>query len=147
MMTRFGDFSLLRVLGESSAAECYEASHDVEGGPFFLKRYRNAPPRYVSALEQRCEALLTVQHGNLAPHIGHGDVDGVWFTVAPLLVGLDLEAFLESCRKRRVVLRWDAVLFVVREVARGVAALHAAAPSSRGPALLHGEVCARHVRL
>ncbi len=146
-MARFGDFTLLDELAESEVADCFGATHDVQGGPFFLKRYRRVDPSYAPVLLYRCEALMAVQHDNLAPHLGHGDVDGVVFTVSPFLEGIDLDGFIESVRQRRVVVKLEAVLFIVREAARGVAALHAAAHDGQRALLAHGDVCTRHVRL
>lgn len=146
-MTRFGDFTLLDELAESEVADCFSATHDVQGGPFFLKRYRRVDPTFMPALLYRCEVLMAVQHDNLAPHLGHGDVDGVVFTVSPYLEGIDLVGFIESLQQRRVIVKLEALLYIVREVARGVAALHAAAHDGQRPLLAHGDVCTRHVRL
>ena len=34
-------------------------------------------------LRQRCEGLMGRSHPNLAPHLGHGAIDGMPFLVAP----------------------------------------------------------------
>ena len=126
MIGRFGEFTLLEEVGESELTDSYRAQHDVQGGPLFLKRYRRLDPSFLPALGQRCEVLMSVQHPNLAPHLGHGELGGVVFTVSPWLEGIDLQQFIDSLRERRVALRLEAVLYIVREMARAVGQTKAA---------------------
>jgi hypothetical protein len=146
-MKRFGEFSLLEELGESDVADCFKANHDAQGGPFFLKRYRHVEPAVAQALYGRCELLMSVSHPNLSQHLGHGDVDGVIFTVSPYVEGVDLDEMIASLRDRRVVLKLETLLYVIREAAIGAHALHAAVTDGRRPLLAHGNLTTRHIRV
>ncbi len=142
MAVRFGDFMLQQELGTSDVAERFRAMHDKLGGPYFVKRYHGLDGAFLHDLAFRCERLMSVKHHALAPHLGHGEVDGVVFVVSPMLDGIDLASFVDSLRERRVILPVTAILYILREVALAVDALHRA-----DRALAHGDVTARHIRL
>lgn len=146
-MSRFGDFTLLEDLGQSATADRYKATHATLGGPFFLKVYRRLDPAYLPELAARGDRLIGQSHPNLAPHLGHGVVDGVGFAVSPWLEGIDLIGLSASLKDRRVNLSLDQCLLIVGDVSTAVAALHAIAPSPTGSRLAHGDVSIGHVRV
>jgi DNA-binding response OmpR family regulator len=139
---RFGEFTLLEELGTSESGERFRAMHDTLGGPFFVKRFSKLDTTFFDDLNQRCEALMTTKHPALAPHLGHGEIDGMPFAVSPWLEGIDLITFRESLLDRRVSLGYDALLYILRRVAEAVATLHGV-----GQFLSHGDVTARHIRV
>ncbi len=143
-MTRLGDFTLLSDLGRSALTDRYTATHNTQGGPFFLKVYSRLPASMHPALLARCESLLSKQHPNLVRHLGHGMMGGVPFTVAPFLDGIDLVELCNSLRDRRVVMGLEATLLVLVDLARAVAGLH---DGGGAPALGHGDVSLGHVRI
>lgn len=143
-MSRFGDFTLLDDLGSSTVADRYKATHATLGGPFFLKVYRRLNPGHLAELQARGDRLIGKSHPQLAPHLGHGVVDGVAFVVSPWLDGLDLIELSTSMKDRRVNLTLDQCLLLLGDLTSGVAALHALADNAR---LAHGDVSLRHVRV
>jgi CheY-like chemotaxis protein len=146
-MSRFGDFTLLEDLGQSATADRYKATHATLGGPFFLKVYRRLDPAHLAELAARGDRLIGQSHPNLAPHLGHGVVDGVGFAVSPWLEGIDLIGLSASLKDRRVNLSLDQCLLIVGDVGTAVAALHAVAPAPTGSRLAHGDVSIGHVRV
>ncbi|HEY1098808.1 MAG TPA: hypothetical protein VGF99_07760, partial [Myxococcota bacterium] len=141
-MSRFGDFTLLEDLGRSALADRYKATHATLGGPFFLKVYRRLDVGHHGELVARGDRLIGQSHPNLAPHLGHGVVEGVPFTVSPWLDGIDLVELAASLKDRRVNLTLDHCLLIVGDLGNAVAALHAIAPR-----LAHGDVSLTHVRV
>ena len=150
-MTRFGDFTLLEELGRSGVADRYKAMHATQGGPFFLKVYSRLDATLYAELVARCEALMGRNHPNLAPHLGHGAVDGLPFVVAPYLDGIDLAELSTSLLDRRVTIGLESVLLVLADLTVAVGALHdIPAPDGHRngtPLLSHGDVSLSHVRL
>jgi len=145
---RFGDFALLDDLGQSEVADRYRAMHDAQGGPFFVKAYVRLPGAHGPDLQTRAGRLIGVRDPRIVPHLGHGLVDGVPFTVAPWVDGFNLEELGRSLRERRVTLSIEALLAIVREVALAVDALHStSARDATGEPLAHGEVTSQHVRI
>ncbi len=142
MAKRFGEFTLLEELGTSESGERFRAMHDALGGPFYVKRFSRLDQSFFGDLNQRCEALMTTKHPSLAPHLGHGEIDGLPFAVSPWLEGIDLVTFRESILDRRVSLGYDVMIYILRQVAEAVAVLHKA-----GLFLTHGDVTARHIRV
>ena len=148
-MSRFGDFTLLEDLGRSATADRYKANHVTLGGPFFLKVHRRLEPGHLAELQGRGDRLIGQSHPNLAPHLGHGVVDGIGFTVSPWLEGLDLVELSASLKDRRVNLTLDQCLLIVGDLGAAVAALHgiAAGPGVTTARLAHGDVSLGHVRV
>lgn len=144
-MQRFGDFTVLENLGRSQVADRFKAMHDTLGGPFFVKRYSRLPTTLYGELHERCERLMGLSTPNLAPHLGHGDVDGVPFAVSPYLEGVDLDDLIRSLKERRITLKLEALLLIARELALAVDGLARVGPGAAPFA--HGDVSAIHVRL
>jgi CheY-like chemotaxis protein len=143
-MARFGDFTLLDDLGSSAVADRHKATHATLGGPFFLKIYRRLPTWQHAELARRGDALIGVSHPNLAPHMGHGVVDGIPFVVSPWLDGLALPEFAASLTDRRVNLTLDQCLLILADLTVAITALHRITPDAR---LAHGDVSIGHVRI
>ncbi len=141
----FGDFTLLEDLGRSAVADRYKAMHAVQGGPFFLKAFTRLDASLHAELNERGDRLIG-HHGNLAPHLGHGTVGDVPFTVSPWLEGIDLVELSASLRDRRVNLTLDHCLIILVELSRSVGALHQLLKST-GTEGAHGDVSIGHVRL
>ena len=146
-MSRFGDFTLLEDHGRSATADRYKATHATLGGPFFLKVYRRLDPAHIAELAARGDRLIGQSHPNLAPHLGHGVVDGIAFSVSPWLEGLDLVELSASLKDRRVHLSLDQCLLILGDLGGAVAALHGISPSPTGSRLAHGDVSLAHVRV
>jgi CheY-like chemotaxis protein len=153
-MTRFGDFTLVEELGRSAVADRYQATHETQGGPLFLKVYSRLDAPLHAELLARCDRLLGRAHPNLAPHLGHGVVDGLPFAVSPYLDGIDLNALSTSLLDRRVHIGLESVLMLLGDLAAAVGGLHASSPTSNGrdasmghAFMAHGDVSIGHVRL
>lgn len=143
-VNRFGDFTLLEELGSSELADRFRAVHDTHGGPFFLKCYHRLPPDRGADLVRRADRLIGQRHPNLCQHMGHGDTDGVYFVVAPLVEGVTLADLLEKCRVVNASLKPSTALYIAREVASGLSALHGLGDVNP---MTHGELSAEHVRI
>ncbi len=143
-MARFGDFTLLDDLGSSAVADRHKATHATLGGPFFLKIYRRLAPGHLPELKFRGDALIGKSHPNLAPHLGHGVVDGIAFVVSPWVEGIDLIELTSSMRDRRVNLTLDHILMILGDLTGAIIALHQMTERTR---LAHGDVSVGHVRV
>jgi hypothetical protein len=122
---RLGDVRVLRVLGEGGMGVVFEAE---EPRPCrrvavkVLKPALAADPEARARFVREANALARVEHDRVVPVYRVGEAGGVPYLVMPLLAGESLEMFLRRDPRPPA----GVVARVGREVAEGLAAVHAA---------------------
>jgi hypothetical protein len=121
---RLGPYRILEVLGQGGMGVVFKAE---EPQPRRLVALKVMRPEYASPEARRRflregQALATVEHERVVPVFRVDEADGVPYLVMPLLKGESLEDRLRRDR----LLPLPEVLRVGREMAEGLAALHAA---------------------
>jgi WD40 repeat protein len=121
---RFGDYLVLRVLGSGGMGVVFLARDLTLDREVALKvidpaAARDDITRRYFLREARVMAAL--EHENVVPVYRAGEIDGVLFLAMPVLRGRTLEAWLAASDARPL----RDVLRIGREVAEGLAAVHA----------------------
>ncbi|MEY4575585.1 MAG: hypothetical protein RL701_288 [Pseudomonadota bacterium] len=126
-----GRYRTLRALGHGGMATVFSVHDEVSGQRMALKRLaKGAPAYHVTLFEREYHTLATLQHPCIVQAYDYAsDADGPFYTME-LLAGSDVS--------KLVPLPYPEVCRILRDVASGVALLHARR-------LLHRDLSARNV--
>jgi serine/threonine protein kinase len=120
---RFGEYRVLGRLSEGGLGTVYRAEHQATGREVALKvmrPQRSTDPAALGCLRREAESLARLRHPNLVRTFGVSQENGTPFLV---LEYIDGESLADRLRRRRVWSPAEAA-GVVRQVARGLAAVH-----------------------
>ena len=144
---RFDAYVLLKPLARGGMGQLYLA---LAGAPGLEKPcvIKQVPPDLVApenARRFRDEAMvaLRLSHGNLASVFDAGIRDGQIFLAMEYVDGRDLHAVWNRCADKRVPFPVDIAVYIVKELARGLAYAHA----FEDLALVHRDVSPANVLL
>ena len=144
---RFDAYVLLKPLARGGMGQLYLA---LAGAPGLEKPcvIKQVPPDLVApenARRFRDEAMVALRltHGNLASVFDAGIRDGQIFLAMEYVDGRDLHAVWNRCADKRVPFPVDIAVYIVKELARGLAYAHA----FEDLALVHRDVSPANVLL
>lgn len=120
-------YELRRALGSGTAGVVYEALDRERGALVALKLLHQTDPASLYRFKQEFRALAHLNHPNLVPLYELQHEDDKWFVTMELIDGVD---FIRYARDPAVLARGTAALEerlrpAVRQLAQGIAALHA----------------------
>ena len=157
---QFGKYTLLRPLARGGMGELYLATIGDLGGAeklCVIKKLpeaepvpKNAPPGaprpeplHTRRLLDEARVMVRLNHVNLVQVFDAGVVEGELYLAMELVAGRDLRAAWNRCADLRARIPVDMALYVVREVARGLAYAH----GYGGLALVHRDIAPPNILL
>jgi hypothetical protein len=142
-----GKYVLGERLGAGGMAEVFAATYSPEGGferKVAVKRVLPAhanDEQFVSLFRREAELGATLAHPNLVQVLDFGRHLDSWFLAMEYVDGVTLSALLRACAARGEQVPLPACLFVIAEVAEGLAYLHEKpAPDGKSVGLVHRDV-------
>lgn len=143
---QFGDYKLLRRIGQGGMAEVFLATSD---------RHPNAPPVVIKRLHQELEknrdavdlflteadVTLLLEHPNVIRVYDSGEANGRYFMAMEYVHGKDLEQIWERLQHKGSRLPPDIAVHICIEMLKGLQYVHEAkAPSGRQLGIVHRDV-------
>ncbi len=116
-------YRIERRLGEGSVGVVYLARNLETNRDVALKTLRTVDPLALFRFKQEFRALADVRHENIASLYELAVDDGVWFFTMELVFGVDLLTYVAA---ERAASDYDRLRDALRQLCRGVIALHAA---------------------
>ena len=121
-----GRYRLIELLGQGTQGLTFLAHHEFLNHPCVVKvlPHRIADARQDSARQLRAEASagFRVNHPNVVRVLDGDTVDGLWFFVMEFIDGVDLS----EATNQRIRIDWRQATRLLRDAARGLAAIHRA---------------------
>jgi len=148
----FGQYELVRLIAIGGMAELFEARR--QGAMGFARRVaikRILPalsndPRMQAMFSDEARMHASLAHPNIVEVIDFGQVNGRLFMALEYVDGLTCSQLLESLLNRRRTVDLNVVLFIVREVLRGLSYLHSACDAWGRPlGLVHRDIAPNNV--
>jgi len=143
----FGRYLLLKRLSRGGMGEIFLAKLGEIQGFEKLVIIKKILPNLVADQEfikrfiDEAQVAIKLQHANVAPVFEVGKVEGEYFLAIEYIEGRDLRRMITRQREERTRLPSDLALFVVREMANGLAYAHRRTDESgRSLALVHCDV-------
>ena len=143
----FGRYLLLKRLSRGGMGEIFLAKLGEIQGFEKLVIIKKILPNLVADQEfikrfiDEAQVAIKLQHANVAPVFEVGKVDGEYFLAIEYIEGRDLRRMITRQREERTRLPSDLAMFVVREMANGLAYAHRRTDESgRSLALVHCDV-------
>src|SRR6476469_7833943 len=143
----FGRYLLLKRLSRGGMGEIFLAKLGEIQGFEKLVIIKKILPNLVADQEfikrfiDEAQVAIKLQHANVAPVFEVGKVDGEYFLAIEYIEGRDLRRMIARQREERTRLPSDLALFVVREMANGLAYAHRRTDQSgRSLALVHCDI-------
>jgi eukaryotic-like serine/threonine-protein kinase len=143
----FGRYLLLKRLSRGGMGEIFLAKLGEIQGFEKLVIIKKVLPNLVADQEfikrfiDEAQVAIKLQHGNIAPVFEVGKVDGEYFLAIEYIEGRDLRRTITRQREERTRLPSDLALFIVREIASGLAYAHRKTDESGVPlALVHCDI-------
>ncbi|HEX6836353.1 MAG TPA: serine/threonine-protein kinase, partial [Polyangia bacterium] len=100
-----------------------------------------ADQEFIKRFIDEAQVAIKLQHANVAPVFEVGKVDGEYFLAIEYIEGRDLRRMITRQREERTRLPSDLAMFVVREMANGLAYAHRRTDESgRSLALVHCDI-------
>ena len=127
----FGKYELLEKIGAGGMAEIYRArAHGVEGFEKILCVKRILPVyaknrAFIEMLIAEAKLSSLLQHGNVVQIFDLGSQETQFYIVMEFVDGCDLLQLLTACAKRKEQFPTELALFIVGEVAKGLAGTRA----------------------
>jgi serine/threonine protein kinase len=126
---KFGKYHLLGPLAQGGMGALYLAVAGDRG----LERMmviktvlpHLADAEYVARFRDEAKVVVKLSHGNLIPVFDAGLVGGELFLAMDFVEGRDLRAVWNRCAKKQVAFPIDVAVYIVKELARGLAYAHA----------------------
>lgn len=113
--TKFGEFTLVELLGRGPASAVYRADHPALGRDLALKILQSPDESLTAAAQQMCG----VDHPAIVPVYDTGVIDGRAWLAMRCITGIDLRAWLQQNRPSV-----SEVTSIVRQIASALDALH-----------------------
>jgi serine/threonine protein kinase len=136
-----GPYRIVRRLGVGGMAQTFEA---VRRGPgdfsqrvclkVVLPFFQN-DPSFAERFKHEARLAAQLHHTNIVGVIDFGEMDGTLYMALQLVDGIDLEALLRSCDRKR--LPYPQVALIGREVARALEHAHNPPPGTGGAESIH----------
>lgn len=148
----FGQYQLKRLIAVGGMAEIYEAQR--HGARGFSRRVAikrilpalRADPRFQEMFCEEARIHATLAHPNIVEVLDFGQVDGRLFMALEYVDGLTCAELIDRLLRRRRTVDISAVLFILREVLRGLAFLHSACDAWGRPlGLVHRDIAPNNV--
>ncbi len=143
----FGRYLLLKRLSRGGMGEIFLAKLGENKGFDKLVIIKKILPNLVADQEfikrfiDEAQVAIKLQHANVAPVFEVGKVDGEYFLAIEYIEGRDLRRMITRQREERTRLPSDLAMFVVREMANGLAYAHRRTDESgRSLALVHCDI-------
>jgi serine/threonine protein kinase len=143
----FGRYLLLKRLSRGGMGEIFLAKLGEIQGFEKLVIIKKILPNLVADQEfikrfiDEAQVAIKLQHANVAPVFEVGKVDGEYFLAIEYIEGRDLRRMITRQREERTRLPVDLAMFVVREMASGLAYAHRRTDESgRSLALVHCDI-------
>jgi serine/threonine protein kinase len=145
---RFGPYVLLRPLGRGGMGEVSLAATGSPGCETLCVVKRVLPQKrgdleYVGRFRDEMELVRRLSHQNLVQTQAVGHIDGELFIAQEFVEGHDLSEVARRCSIDQTVLPLEIIIYIVREVARGLAYAH----DFEGLQLVHRDINPVNVRL
>lgn len=148
----FGQYQLKRLIATGGMAEIFEARK--QGAHGFTRRVaikRILPalrmdPRFQEMFCEEARIQAGLAHPNIVEVLDFGQVDGRLFMALEYVDGLTCSDLIDRLLKRRRTVDLAAVLYILREVLRGLAFLHSACDLWGRPLeLVHRDIAPNNV--
>ena len=143
----FGRYLLLKRLSRGGMGEIFLAKLGEIQGFEKLVIIKKVLPHLVADQEfikrfiDEAQVAIKLQHGNIAPVFEVGKVEGEYFLAIEYIEGRDLRRTITRQREERTRLPPDLALFIVRELASGLAYAHRKTDESgKSLALVHCDI-------
>ena len=150
----FGRYLLLKRLSRGGMGEIFLAKLGEIQGFEKLVIIKKVLPNLVADQEfikrfiDEAQVAIKLQHANIAPVFEVGKVEGEYFLAIEYVEGRDLRRTIARQREERTRLPPDLALFIVRELANGLAYAHRRTDESgRSLALVHCDISPPNVML
>jgi len=150
----FGKYELLEKIGAGGMAEIYRArSHGVEGFEKILCVKRILPAyaknrAFIEMLIAEAKLSSLMQHGNVVQIYDLGAQGNQFYIVMEFVDGCDLLQLLTAAAKRKERFPTELALYVIGEVAKGLAYAHSATDrQGRSLNIIHRDVSPSNVLL
>ncbi|HEX9102004.1 MAG TPA: serine/threonine-protein kinase [Polyangia bacterium] len=143
----FGRYLLLQRLSRGGMGEIFLAKlGEIQGFEklVIIKKilpHLVADQEFIKRFIDEAQVAIKLQHANVAPVFEVGKVDGEYFLAIEYIEGRDLRRMITRQREERTRLPSDLAMFVVREMANGLAYAHRRTDESgRSLALVHCDI-------
>ena len=143
----FGRYLLLKRLSRGGMGEIFLAKlGEIQGFEklVIIKKilpHLVADQEFIKRFIDEAQVAIKLQHANVAPVFEVGKVDGEYFLAIEYIEGRDLRRMISRQREERTRLPSDLAMFVVREMANGLAYAHRRTDESgRSLALVHCDI-------
>jgi serine/threonine protein kinase len=143
----FGRYLLLQRLSRGGMGEIFLAKlGEIQGFEklVIIKKilpHLVADQEFIKRFIDEAQVAIKLQHANVAPVFEVGKVDGEYFLAIEYIEGRDLRRMITRQREERTRLQCDLAMFVVREMANGLAYAHRRTDESgRSLALVHCDI-------
>ncbi|HXI57998.1 MAG TPA: serine/threonine-protein kinase, partial [Polyangia bacterium] len=144
---RFGSYVLLKPLARGGMGDLYLAIGGARGMEKLCVIKKVLPhlvaPDNVRRFSDEAMVVVKLSHGNLVTVFDAGHSDDEIYLAMDYIDGKDLLAVWNRCAERRVPFPIDVVVYIVKELARGLGYAHA----FRGLNLVHRDVSPANVLL
>ncbi|MCA9565145.1 MAG: protein kinase, partial [Myxococcales bacterium] len=149
----FGRYQLDRVIGRGGMGEIYLASTEGLGG--FRKEvaikvilgHLSEEPEFVQRFIDEANIAVRLTHGNIVSVFDMGQAEGKVFIAMEYIPGRDLRDFLRTLSIRGHRLDPALALFIIGEVAKGLAHAHAKSENGEPLGIIHRDVSPSNVLL
>ncbi len=143
----FGRYLLLKRLSRGGMGEIFLAKlGEIQGFEklVIIKKilpHLVADQEFIKRFIDEAQVAIKLQHANVAPVFEVGKVDGEYFLAIEYIEGRDLRRMITRQREERTRLPSDLAMFVVREMANGLAYAHRRTDEAGRPlALVHCDI-------
>src|SRR5215467_5901744 len=143
----FGRYLLLKRLSRGGMGEIFLAKlGDLQGFEklVIIKKilpHLAADEEFIKRFVDEAKVAIKLNHANIAPVFEVGKVDGEYFLAIQYIEGRDLRRMITRQREERTRLPADLAMFVVREMANGLAYAHRRTDEAGRPlALVHCDI-------
>ena len=150
----FGKYELLEKIGAGGMAEIYRArARGVEGFEKILCVKKILPVyaknrAFIEMLVAEAKLSSLLQHANVVQIYDLGQQEGLFYIVMEYVHGCDLLQLLTACTQRKERIPTELALFVISEVAKGLAYAHTATDRRGRPLnIIHRDVSPSNVLL
>ncbi|MBJ93368.1 MAG: hypothetical protein CMP23_02720 [Rickettsiales bacterium] len=151
---RFGKYQLIEKIATGGMAEVYKAkSYGVAGFEKLLVIKKILPhlsrdPEFVKMFINEAKIAVSLNHANIVQVYDLGMVDADYYMAMELIHGQDLMRVLRSARKAKRAVPMPIAVYIIAEVARGLAYAHDLQdPGGRPLNVVHQDVSPHNVLL
>lgn len=145
-LEQFGDYKLLRKIGQGGMAEVFLASSDRHPGapPIVIKRLHQDLEKNRDAVDlflTEADVTLLLDHPNVIRVYDSGEANGRYFMAMEYVHGKDLEQIWARFQQKGTIMPPDIAVHICIEMLKGLQYAHEAkAPSGRKLGIVHRDV-------